>query len=966
MTGRPATGFPVSAQSVLAWTNGGLELLWLLSIVLVPLAFVSRGDLLSAASIAYVEVPKIALMRTLVALMAVLWLIEWGFKERSSLSSLSSGWLNWNPTRWLFLAVALYLASILLSTVLSASLGVSFWGEVPGEDGYATYTIIAYVALFAVVSTHLKTRPQMWRLIGAVVLVGVLVAVFSIIQNYGYDPFGLREPPNTDRSTSTMGSSILAGSVMLMTIPISLLAALYFLRSRLTMAGFWVPLVLWTLVLAAQVMGITFTQSRGAWVGTVMALAILLGSVLVLTGWRLLVRAALPLVLAVGLTAAIVYLPTLFEAPVDPGKSEDKTRASSATIALDRLTSIQSQVAGGGLSGRLDIWENSWRLMTHHPWFEFDSLSLSTLRPVIGYGPDLFRYVYMLESPPRGPDRIPRESVHAHNFFIHQGVEAGFLGLLSSLGIYLVPLGAGIYLLVRHRHNYSMFDNLVLAGLLATLIGRGLDQIVGLARVSDLTIFWMLLAVLAAMPIAMRSPQPAEQIAYPSNPPNPPSLHARGLSVPGRGSYKWLGLLKLLVIAFLIVGISVLTWFKTISYPLAAISAAKGVDNSAAGNFQPALKSLNKAIDLAPDVWINYNRRAAIYTAILESDSAIQGLECSLPRYQSSLNVCLAQQAHLDYVTGADHRPLNFRSRHAAAISARSLAGSTNDSGLQEQSINFFREAVALVPNGWPLLDQLAAAYLAAGQPEAALGPLEKSLSITEDTANASGAHLFLGIAYGQLGQPIQALEEFSEAIRLDPNRLDAYNNRAMIYWSLGQRQRAIQDLDQAIGFADDHPQAIPSFISTHAEALSNRGFAHRELGRPRQAIEDLNRAIELDPQFAATYNHRGLAYSDLDDHQRAIADYSKAIELDPQLVQAYVNRGDSYNTIGLPDQAILDARMAIQLDPEYAGAFALSALANTALGNDAAASQDFDQAVELGFRRDILESKIRALKTNP
>ena len=47
------------------------------------------------------------------------------------------------------------------------------------------------------------------------------------------------------------------------------------------------------------------------------------------------------------------------------------------------------------------------------------------------------RYVYMLESPPGGGDLLPRESAHAHNFFIHYGVESGVLGLLAALGIFL-------------------------------------------------------------------------------------------------------------------------------------------------------------------------------------------------------------------------------------------------------------------------------------------------------------------------------------------------------------------------------------------------------------------------------------------------------------------------------------------------------------------------------------------------
>lgn len=40
--------------------------------------------------------------------------------------------------------------------------------------------------------------------------------------------------------------------------------------------------------------------------------------------------------------------------------------------------------------------------MTVHPWFGFEPLKLSRLRPLIGYGPDTFRYAYLLKSPSRG------------------------------------------------------------------------------------------------------------------------------------------------------------------------------------------------------------------------------------------------------------------------------------------------------------------------------------------------------------------------------------------------------------------------------------------------------------------------------------------------------------------------------------------------------------------------------------
>ena len=63
------------------------------------------------------------------------------------------------------MAVIFFCLTTLLSTALSASFNVSLWGAVPGQDGYATYTLMAYLVLFGVIATHLKTKTQVGRLL---------------------------------------------------------------------------------------------------------------------------------------------------------------------------------------------------------------------------------------------------------------------------------------------------------------------------------------------------------------------------------------------------------------------------------------------------------------------------------------------------------------------------------------------------------------------------------------------------------------------------------------------------------------------------------------------------------------------------------------------------------------------------------------------------------------------------------
>ena len=60
---------------------------------------------------------------------------------------------------------------------------------------------------------------------------------------------------------------------------------------------------------------------------------------------------------------------------------------------------------------------------------------------------------------------------------------------------------------------------------------------------------------------------------------------------------------------------------------------------------------------------------------------------------------------------------------------------------------------------------------------------------------------------------------------------------------------------------------------------------------------------------------------------------------------------------VDLQEQGALDE--AIRLGPKLALAYANRAVASNFLGNEAAARQDIDRAVELGFDRDLLEAAI-------
>lgn len=92
---------------------------------------------------------------------------------------------------------------------------------------------------------------------------------------------------------------------------------------------------------------------------------------------------------------------------------------------------------------------------------------------------------------------------------------------------------------------------------------------------------------------------------------------------------------------------------------------------------------------------------------------------------------------------------------------------------------------------------------------------------------------------------------------------------------------RAIQNYDEAIRL---DPRS--------ADAFAGRGSAYLLKGDYDSAILDYNEAIRLNPKSASAFNGRGAAYFAKGDYDRALQDYNEAIRLDSRTPRALLNRG--------------------------------------------------------------------------
>ena len=96
-----------------------------------------------------------------------------------------------------------------------------------------------------------------------------------------------------------------------------------------------------------------------------------------------------------------------------------------------------------------------------------------------------------------------------------------------------------------------------------------------------------------------------------------------------------------------------------------------------------------------------------------------------------------------------------------------------------------------------------------------------------------------LGNAYSAKGNHHQAIEDYSDALYLDPSHGWAYNNRCWSRGLLRQSTEALRDCDVALKLLPDRP-----------EVLDSRALAYWQLGELDKAREDLAHAHEIEPSF--------------------------------------------------------------------------------------------------------------------
>jgi tetratricopeptide (TPR) repeat protein len=193
------------------------------------------------------------------------------------------------------------------------------------------------------------------------------------------------------------------------------------------------------------------------------------------------------------------------------------------------------------------------------------------------------------------------------------------------------------------------------------------------------------------------------------------------------------------------------------------------------------------------------------------------------------------------------------------------------------------------------------------GKIEDAISQYEQAIRINP---NSAMARFRLGIALVEIGKPEDAVRQYEAALRLDPKLDGAHNNMGMALLQIGRAQEAIDHFQQAV-------RIYPAF----AEAHNNLGLALAQTGRRQDAIRQYEQAIQIQPDFSEAHYNLGNAYLQLGDPGNAVPEYEQAIRIRPDNADAHNNLGLALAQLGAMQRAIAHYQQALRIKPDFAAA---------------------------------------------
>jgi len=334
--------------------------------------------------------------------------------------------------------ILLFLASQIISTIISINPHTSLWGYYSRFHGGLISTI-SYITLFYALVTHFQSETKAIKnLLTAITSSAALISVYAILEHFGIDK-NVWVQDVQSRVFSTLGQPNWLSAFLVALLPISLFQSIRETTPAKRLQSICLSLL--------YLLAIVFTKSQSGIAATAVVLLIFFVIVSIQKKKSWLLLSLIPLVAVVLILKGSVVRQTFNSLnKINPFYSDTLT-----IINEENKTRI-----GGSdsMTIRRVVWEGAIKLGLQHPFF--------------GTGVETFGYSYYWVRPAAHNLTSEAEFLYnkAHNEYLNFLATTGFVGLAT----YLFLAGSILYLFLNKKTDHNELRLPLLLGIFSILI----------------------------------------------------------------------------------------------------------------------------------------------------------------------------------------------------------------------------------------------------------------------------------------------------------------------------------------------------------------------------------------------------------------------------------------------------------------------------------------------------------------